>query len=262
MKILGVDSSMRNTGWKVLEIDQEWEDPTSIVPIEKYKCTDTSTHEEFKMLGGGNIAQPKKESIVDRAEGFLNTYDRLQKIIDTYNPDIMVIEGTIDYGEHRSVTGVSLFYSIIKDFLPSDRSDSYRPRMLITITPERLNSIAFRKRTFTDSETKKLYKEQTKDLSRVTPHEADAYYLAYFGARFYLTNFHKRWDRSIYYTKEKQFFLQSMKNIFSRKTKTKPRALIGKKNISMLNSNGESWWFLKKDLNVRVSNLVKDVFSH
>ena len=86
------------------------------------------------------------------------------------------------------------------------------------------------------------------NLKGCTEHEADAYFLAYHGTRFYLSCLTEAWPRSILSEKERNFFLKSSKPLFKRKKidgKFQKVNTGEKESTAMLDLPGKCWWNLK-----------------
>lgn len=222
MKVMGVDPSLRNTGWQVLEVPDD-------LPAE------AKQHKHFKKLAGGTIVEDDA-SIPDHVRHFRTTA-KLHELVTQHKPDLFSIEIPVQVGMSRSTTGMVAYTLSIMPYHQIGRAVSnqtyHKPEWVITFRPERLQALMHNKRSTKDKETVDLYKSLTGFTGRITVHESDAFFLAYFGYRFLKTSLTREWPTEILSDKEMSVYRTADK-------KDKKTGLIV--NTSMFNSPGEAWW--------------------
>jgi hypothetical protein len=272
MRVLGVDQSMRNCGWQVLDVKSELPPRQITSKMDRVNpdgCI--HTHKQFQRLDGGTIKNEEKGvSVLSR---LLDTARQIYELTLQYRPDILVLEGALDIGLNRSPTGLALFSLIMQHWHPIGRDNTfykaaeltvkggrysdptekdarvkygiygeqlglvldYQPEFVIAIRPERLNGMVHGKRTATGSEVVKKYKEQAGDpVKRLTEHEADSYFLAYHGVRFVMSCLANQ-EKEVYWPRE--ILSTKEKNYFLEATK-KPGKSRGKV-VKLITSQAE-----------------------
>jgi hypothetical protein len=236
MRVMGLDSSMRATGWAVLEFN-----PDNIRPA----ATPHSTHPLMHHVAGGTLKQDDTQNA--RLRRIIRTAIDVHALVATYKPDIFVIEGALDKGENRSTTGTSLLSLIVAPWHPVNRGyddypilsirviEPHQPKYVVIITPERHMSAAHGKRSLTGTDKVKAYRDQAPNppKSRVSEHQADSFFLAHLGTRFILTTITKQWPDSILSDREYSIFI----NASGRRNTG--RSLSG---TPMKDQEGLSWW--------------------
>lgn len=285
MKVIGIDQAMRHCGWQLLDVSLQLPSDQITSKLDRSNPSGyIPTHKQFKRLEGGTIKKEEKEiSVLER---LLDTTRQIYEIIINHKPDVLVLEGALDVGMNRSPSGLALFSLITQPWHPIGRNNSlykaadlavkggrpeeprsldprdkygiygvqlgqiidYSPEFLISVRPERLNGMVHGKRSASGSETVARYKECTQDEKRRTNHEADAYFLAYYGTRFLMTCLTEpekeyTWPRQILSEKEKNYFLEATKKPAKPRGKAS-RAVISQAEIKtgMLYQKHEAWW--------------------
>jgi hypothetical protein len=231
--VLGVDQAMRNTGWQLIQVPQAMQG---------------DEHKAVSLKEGGTWT----EDDTDKTE-----LDRLivqakviHDIIKQYKPTVVVLENALSIGQDRSPSGLALYCLILAPLRESKLADDFASvKQVISIRPERLNSLAHNKRSVPGSEVVRAFKDKTGHQKRVTHHQADAYFLAYYGVRFMRTCLQNQWPQTILTPKERSIFLESTKEVTRRVTKDEKAA--GKKgpqktgeieNTGMLHQKDYAWW--------------------
>lgn len=232
MKVLGVDSAMRNCGYQILEVDDS--------PILNHGKT-LSTYDKMKRLDGGTFKQ-EDASISDITRMYKQANDIRSKIA-FYNPHLFVLEDALDVGFNRSTTGVAQCALILEFIHPENFQRPSNLQAVVLLTPVRLQSLAHKERKTSGSEVVKRYKDRTGNNFRLTEHEADAYFLAYHGTRFYLTGVNPVWDKSILDEEETRIFFTAQADVKKRiPGKSGMHKTGAKKSVSLLDQKGSSWW--------------------
>jgi len=233
MKVIGLDSSMNHTGYSVLQFD-----PHALITNPP---TPHPTHGLLELLDGGTFNyDDSSEARLDRL--VKNVVD-IHNLVSRHKPDIVVIEGALDKGRNRSPTGVALYALITVPWHPCRQNlwgltpnDNYFiPEGIISISPERHMSVAHQKRKLTGTEKVKRYRDVAAQLpkGRYSEHQADSYFIAYHGHRFW-TTLRGIWPKTILTPNEMAIFFDCQ----VRHPKTN-RRLASK---SMINEEGRSWW--------------------
>lgn len=216
MKVVGIDSSMNNTGIMVCDLSED-------VPAVE------NTHNLFKILETKTIVLDDSESRLDR---LIQNSKEVQILVESNKPDLLVIEGAIDKGPNRSTTGVALFAMLMSRWLDPD-FDCWKPSAIVSLSPERHISIAHRKMSVSGTEKVANFKKFQNVKGRVSVHQADAYTLLYYGTRFYMT-MKELWPKSVLNSKEiAVFFDFNIRGENGRRMASK----------SMVNEKGLTWWF-------------------
>lgn len=233
MKVMGLDSSMRNTGYVVLRMD-----PADLMTPHP---TPHPTHPLTHLVSGGTITYDDTSD--PRLERIINNVTDVHNLVSEHKPDLVVIEGALDKGINRSPTGVALYALIMAPWHPCrgtylglvPNDHYYVPPAVVTISPERHMAMAHQKRKLTGTEKVKKYKDMAAETpkGRVSEHQADAYFLAYHGVRFWLT-LKAVWPHTILNPNETAIF-----HDLTVRHPTTNRRLASK---SMRNEEGITWW--------------------
>lgn len=229
---------MANSGWQVLEYEPAL-NPIPSAPIE--------LHNKFTRVAGGTVSFD--ETTTPRVERIILNANEIHRIAAIYNCEHVVIEAALDKGQNKSPTGLATYTQIVAPWHPSNHQSvaAYVPEHVISINPERLQSLAHRRRSTSGTEVVKKYKALAKNPpTRVTQHEADAYFLAYYGVKFLHTVLLKTWPEALLFDHEVAIYKNATK--VDRKTTT----LISN---SMEARHMVDWW---KHPNPRVSHLEVD----
>lgn len=229
MRVMGIDSAMCNTGWQVMEVD-----PGGIL---QYNIPHL-TYPLMYRVAGGTVVQGETE--IPRLERIISVAGCVQSFVQQYRPELIVLEGALDKGESRSTTGVALYVLLARKWLATTyryepKPDIFFPNAVITIAPQRLQSMAHERRSLTGTEVVKKYKSLAPNppKGRVSQHEADAFFLAYHGLRFWWTK-EGLWSKSILTAKENAiFFDTTIRDLKSG------RRIASK---AMVEEEGISWW--------------------
>lgn len=222
MLVLGLDSALQNTGWHLQEV------MTGDGSVD--------THSLMSYHSGGTFKQSDaSEPVFVRAQ---RIRDFVIALVQRESPDLVVIEGPIEYGAQKSPTGLTVYSVIMMELVNlNQRVNFAAPEYVVTITPDRLPGLIHGKRPKNPAaETAKIYRNLYPEAPRLTQHEAIAYFLCYFGVRFLRTCIQSTWDRSILSPKEKLFFLEAVK-----RTKRGPLKGMQVPN-DMLARKGHQWW--------------------
>lgn len=226
MRIMGIDSAMTNSGWQVLEYDPNLL-PVPTVPMD--------VHDKLTRVAGGTITFD--ETTTPRVERIIQNANEVHRISALYNCEYVVIEAALDKGQNKSPTGLATYTQIVGPWHPSNLQSQavYIPEYVISINPERLQSLAHRRRSTSGTEVVKKYKALAKNPppTRVSQHEADAYFLAYYGLRFLQTILLKTWPLQMLFDHEIAIFKNATK--VDRKT----TVLISN---SMEARHMQDWW--------------------
>jgi hypothetical protein len=223
LTVLGIDPAMDNVGYHFLKLNTSepphlpgppipFKDPLWITEKDP---TGKHTYWYFQSLAGGTKQSDSTRSMTYR---LINQADEVHKLIAELKPDILVLEAQLDKGDNKNPYGVALQIAItFPYFHPTTRPPTirpaYHPRWVIQIRPERLQSIAHHQRKTTGREVVQRFKHVTECKARVSQHEADAYFLAVHGGRFWASCVKSHWDRDILTSKENHVFLQEPKGM-------------------------------------------------
>jgi hypothetical protein len=232
MRVMGIDSSLRHSGWLVQEFQ-----PDALRPL----MNPHPTHPLMHHVAGGTInSDDTSEPRLDR---FILNAKKVHQLVDLYKPEIVVIEGALDKGLNRSPTGTAMYVLIVSRWHPLSlvATTSSFPQVIITISPERHMSLAHQRRSLTGTEKVKAYRKFATEIpkGRVSEHQADAFFLAYHGTRFWLVKT-GRWPSSILTPHEQAIFFDST----VRHPKTNRR--IASKHMS--DEVGRSWWIVMPEV--------------
>jgi len=231
MRVLGLDSAMTNTGWHVLDVGPRINGPVG-------------SHAWFSYVAGGTIKEPDATEF-DPIR-LWRTTEAVHNCVADFKPDILVIENALQVGMSRSTTGLALLSLILQPYRPlSSPSKSFRPKYVVLITPERLQSIAHEERSTSGTVVVQRYKERAHNppKHRITQHEADAYFLAYHGTRFIKTAIEETWNLFILSAKEKRVFLEATADVKKRIKGKKGLHPTGeKRSTAMKDLRNQSWW--------------------
>lgn len=230
IRVLGLDPAMDNIGWRISEVD------LSAWPVEGVDPK-TPNHQLFPKVEGGTFNM-KKECPGSWLERMVLGARAVHQLVDEKQPDVISLEGALDKGKNRSTTGLALFALIVEPWLKQVPEHRHSPSFIISITPERVQSLAYGKRSTSGTEAKQIYREQTGDQEsyrKYTEHETDAYYLAYYGMRFLLSTVlgprdQHPWAECL---SDKELW------IFQEATKVVRGTTV---NNSLLGKEGEVWW--------------------
>lgn len=248
-RILAIDPAMDNTGWMLLKVYLDavpffytencgQNQPMLSPPTKPYWITEKDTtgkhlYDHFEREAGGTHTSDSKKSMNWRIS---DQADRIHKLVTDFNPDILVLESQLDKGDNKNPYGVALQIALLYPYFrtdlrfprfvyyipgnldPSLHYEAYQynfpiPRVVITIRPERLQSIAHYQRSTTGGEVVRRYKHLTGEKRRLSQHEADSFYLGYHAARFWATCINSHWSRDILTQKENHVFLESTKGM-------------------------------------------------
>lgn len=228
MKVLGLDSALRNTGWQLLEVD-----PTKLRPHN----SPHHTHIIMDRLAGGTIKQDDTDET--RLDRLVKNAQETHALVHEHKPDMVVIEGALDKGANRSTTGMALYALIVGPWHPSSvySTGLHTPSFILTITPERLLSIAYGSRSIKGGDCVNKYRELAKETpkGRVSQHEVDAYFLAYHGVRFYFTCVTEEWPKSILTDKEAAMFYDQGRIVDAKSGRTFS-------GTPIIKQEGQNWW--------------------
>jgi hypothetical protein len=230
MRVMGLDSAMRNSGYVVLDFD-----PAEILTLK----SPNPTHALMKRVADGTVSYSDTDET--RLSRLVSNARDVQDLVSKYTPDIVTIEGALDKGPQRSSTGTALYtllagpWFLGKALMQSEEKQAFVPPVVVTLSPERHMAAAHEKRSLTGTEVVKKYRDLVfdKPKGRVSEHQADAYFLAYLGSRFWMTK-KGIWPRSILTPKEDAIFFD-----FNLRDSKNQRRLASK---SMINEEGSSWW--------------------
>lgn len=216
LRVMGIDSAMAHTGWQVLDVDLF---PPPETP---------ETHDRFSRIDGGTVNSGACQPFVPR---LAKVAEEVRDVVEAYRPDLACIENFLQYGTSRSIPGAALYTLLASRWL-----DASCPSAVVAVHPQRLQILAYRSRSSKNKEVLEFYlKAAANPTSKLTVHEADAYFLAYFGTRFALTMLAPIWDTKILSGKEVDYFRDSTKVKKSKR---------GKQTLAngMTSQHGESWW--------------------
>lgn len=167
--------------------------------------------------------------------------DFAHQMIRTHKPDLLVTEAVLTHGIQRNVTGGMVLAAILDRYreIPDPSTNEHRPMAVITIPPPKLRSIAHggpkhKGRKVTKAVVKKRCQEVTgTQEDRWTDHEADAFFLAYYGVRFWNTCVEQSWPQQALGRSEvKAFLTGTAKNARTKETHS----------TAMLDRQGDLWW--------------------
>ncbi len=208
----------------------------------------------MKEVVRGSLATAPTEfmwSRIQRGTDFAHSF------VENFRPDLIVTEAVLTHGLRRNVTGGMVLAAILDWYRPKPspwgRSDWYLPQAVITIPPPKLRSIAHGGRKYKGKVvTKAVVKDRFREArglpkkTRVTDHEADAFFLAYHGLRFWKTCVVRDWPLEALSREETQAFLHSKgKN---------PRTKI-EHSTALLDGEGDGWWRINDSSNRDSSGL-------
>jgi len=225
MIVMGIDPSLRNTGWQVIKVQMEGLDSPY-----------GTTHHLNSYVAGGTLKQ--ENASIEEHIRLLYTTMEFYQIVQKFSPDVIVFESAIDVGRNKSITGFCLHTLMVAPWVNPvfEKLVGWNPHWIVNIRPERLQSLAHEERSTSGTKVVKKYKELTAGRGSsvpVTHHEADAFFLAYFGSRFVLTCLTKVWPQNILTKNEKRIYLEATSYDKRRKiTKT----------TAMVNLVDTAWW--------------------
>ena len=223
MIVLGVDPGLANTGWSLIETDL-----ISSIP-DPGVTTSKPTHALTIVKAGGTIVTTPDMPLIPRIHYIR---EEIRKITTANKPNLAVIELPVQVGPGaRTGSTLAVCTAIALDWR------STPPNWVVCFRPERLQSVAYGVRSSTGRQTIEAFKQvQPKITTRVSPHQADAYFLAYHGTRFLMTCLKKQWPTEILSEKEYRTFITAEK---THKRGPKKGQL---DSTAMQTQEGEAWW--------------------
>lgn len=213
--VLSLDPAMRNMGYRVHKIDETKQSLGDKV----YGGTFSTSNTEIDMVRRCSMIASNALWLIDR-----------------FDPKYVVLEGPIEFGQSRSISGTVLF-SLIKAPLSNVlfRSLLKTPlnlKTVIVIHPRRLDSLLTEDgNKNTPALNRVRYEKFCGEKPACSEHEIDAYFLAFFGIRFIKIILEKSWDMVLLTPRERECYLESL-------TKKKGEWEIN----SMLAQEHAAWW--------------------
>lgn len=242
MRILAIDPAMANIGiWCGDLLDGDPERLVSQCPSwqsDKGSQCYSLLHE----IARGTLTTSPTEPMWNRIQ---ECTDFIHGSIEVYRPNILISEAVLTHGPSRNVTGGMVLASILDRYreLPRKNECSFLEAVL-TIPPSKLRSVAHQasKKTKGQKITKAIVKQRYRDVrllpkkTRLTDHEADAFFLAYHGIRFWMTCVTNQWSKNILTPAEVRAYITG--------TGKNPRTKI-EHSTALIKSEGDQWWWRK-----------------
>jgi Holliday junction resolvasome RuvABC endonuclease subunit len=242
-KILAIDPALSNVGWIILEFDcfKELfpEKPSWIDHEVEGGC---STYGSFSRIDGGVVCTDKSEGYNQR---LINQVDEIHLLVSLHKPDLLVFESQLAFGSQRCTWGMALqlglifpYYKIQEravrtfrcptmDYLQSNSSQvfselEYVPSMVVGVNPAQLQSMAHHEKKTKRTVVVRRFHEVSHYYTKITDHEADAYFLGIHAGRFWASCVNQYWDQGLLTKREYRVFLDS--------------------KTGLLFNEGDSWW--------------------
>jgi hypothetical protein len=219
MRVLGLDTAMVHIGWQALDV-AGW-----------------PRHDAVRRVDGGTLHDRcRGQSLVRRCWAMAA---RAHQVVEQQRPDLLVVEDAIYQGQRRSPTGLTVLALVLQHYLP-DRGVGHQPRYVVLLHPARLHSLAYQGVGKGATATVDTYYEHAQDPpARVTEHEADAYFLAYYGARFLRSCVEPHPDHAL--TPEE---VRCFRTVTARNPRTKVKTV-----TAMSHQENIAWWRCGIDFN-------------
>jgi len=221
---------MTNTGWQLIQLE------------EGEPLVSGETHHLMKREDGGTIKE--EDSSIREVVRLSRTATKIHEMIPPV--EAVIIEDALKVGQSRSPTGLALLALILHPFIHKQKHPNLK--YVVTITPERLQSLAHKERSTPGSVVVKKYralveKYRGEKVPRPTHHEADSYFLAYHGVRFIRTALETTWETKILDAQEKRIFFEATADVKKRVKGKKGLQKTGEiRSTAMKDLEGTAWW--------------------
>jgi hypothetical protein len=216
--ILAVDPAKENTGVMYAEVNTAKGVDGSNLPTWLKRISGQGTNKTIEPKFRRHIASGVSNYDIVRIQ---DTPRAIHRLVQEYKPTALVLESALDVGKSKNLFHFALANLLVEPYYdignsPFPGPQYHRPKYVVLVRPERLQSMAHEERSTTGTVTVERYRELTGDKSRISCHEADAYFLIYHMSRFILTCIEKVWPEDWLTMKEKEIFKLGHKPMIDR----------------------------------------------